>query len=134
MSEKPFGGVTSDVEVMLTLLACAKTVCVSGSYATPGQLVPPIALPMLIAPRMPFGSPSIGGLYIPGITRYRFMFSIAIARSSGVKSIRSSGSVSMLREYAGGLVGYGCVGLAFSPGMSLAGTGRSSIGHTGWPV
>ena len=40
----------------------------------------------------------------------------------------------MLREYAGGLVGNGCVGLAFSPGMSLAGTARSSIGHTGCPV
>ena len=29
----------------------------------------------------------------------------------------------MLREYAGGLVGNGCVGLVFSPGTSLCGTG-----------
>ena len=40
----------------------------------------------------------------------------------------------MLRAYAGGLVGNGCVGLVFSPGTSDCGTGRSSIGQTGWPV
>src|SRR5215510_4821700 len=40
----------------------------------------------------------------------------------------------MLRAYAGGLVGNGCVGDVFSPGTSDCGTGRSSIGHTGCPV
>jgi len=50
-----------------------------------------------------------------------------------VKSIRSLSSTP-LREYAGGLVGKGCVGDVFSPGTSVCGTGRSSIGHTGCPV
>ena len=62
------------------------------------------------------------------------MFLIAAARSAGVKSIRSSGTLRKLRAYAGGLVGNGCVGLVVSPGTSEAGTGRSSIGHTGCPV
>ena len=64
MSEKPFGGATSDVAVMFTLFACAITLWVSGSYAAPGQFVPPMALPMLIAPSNPFTLPRIGGLYI----------------------------------------------------------------------
>ena len=34
----------------------------------------------------------------------------------------------------GGLVGNGCVGQPCSPGTSLAGTGRSSIGQIGSPV
>src|SRR5262245_50085415 len=57
MSEKPCGGVTSDVDVMPTLFALAKIVWSSGSYATPGQLVPPTAFPMLIAPIFPLTSP-----------------------------------------------------------------------------
>src|ERR1035438_7093385 len=62
------------------------------------------------------------------------MLSRACARISGVKSIRSSGILRKLRPYAGGLVGNGCVGDVFSPGTSDWGTGRSSIGQTGWPV
>ena len=34
----------------------------------------------------------------------------------------------------GGAVGNGCVGQDCSPGMSLFGTGRSSIGQIGSPV
>ena len=34
----------------------------------------------------------------------------------------------------GGFDGNGCVGEAFSPGASDAGTGFSTIGHTGLPV
>ena len=50
-----------------------------------------------------------------------------------MKSIRSS-SVMPCRSNGGGFVGNGCVGDAFSPGTVDAGTGRSSIGHTGLPV
>ena len=64
----------------------------------------------------------------------RHRIACACARSSGVKSIRSSGILRKLRAYAGGLVGKGCVGEVFSPGTSDCGTGRSSIGHTGCPV
>ena len=61
---------------------------------------------------------------------YCLTSSIASARSSGVKSIRSS-IVDPCRSNGGGLVGNGCVGAVRSPGVSDAGTGRSSIGHTG---
>ena len=79
-------------------------------------------------------SPSIGGVNGDAPTRYRLIASCACARSSGVKSIRSSGTRIMLREYAGGFVGNGRVGDVFSPGTSDCGTGRSSIGQTGTPV
>src|SRR5258706_234121 len=39
MSENPDGGSTSVPDVMPTLFAFAIMLCVSGSYATPGQLV-----------------------------------------------------------------------------------------------
>src|SRR5438093_11269446 len=97
MSEKFGGGGTSDVDVMPTLFALAKMVCSSGSYATPGQLVPPTAFPMLIAPSRPFTSPRIAVLYIHDPTLYRLRFSSACARSSGVESIRSSGTFRELR-------------------------------------
>src|SRR6185369_639508 len=57
----------------------------------------------------------------------------ASSRIFGVKSIRSS-VFSPWRSNAAGFVGNGCVGEAFSPGTSEAATGRSSIGHTGFPV
>ena len=39
-----------------------------------------------------------------------------------------------LPPMAAGLVGYGCVGDVHSPGTSVCGTGRSSMGQTGSPV
>ena len=45
-----------------------------------------------------------------------------------------SSIVSVSREMGGGFVGKGCVGQASSPGTSLFGTGRSSMGHNGSPV
>ena len=73
-----------------------------------------------------------GGVKI-GPYLYFFRISIASARSSGVKSIRSS-IVTPCRSNAGGFVGNGCVGDAFSPGTVDGAVGRSSIGHTGSPV
>ena len=64
---------------------------------------------------------------------YCLTISSAAARSSGVKSIRSS-TVTPCRSNGGGLVGNGCVGDVCSPGVFDCGTGRSSIGHTGCPV
>ena len=61
------------------------------------------------------------------------MMSTASARSSAVMSITSSG-VSPWRSKGGGLVENGCVDEARSPGTSEGGTGRSSIGQTGFPV
>ena len=73
-----------------------------------------------------------GGVNI-GPERYCRNISRASARSSGVKSIRSS-SVMPCRSNGAGFVGNGCVGASRSPGTSDGGTGRSSIGHTGSPV
>jgi hypothetical protein len=93
MSEKPFGGVTSECELMPAFDAGAKAMCVSGSYPPPGQFVPPPRLPMLSDPSSPSAFPRIGGLKSgPGL--YRDNWESAFARSSGVKSMMSSGMLS----------------------------------------
>ena len=57
------------------------------------------------------------------------------SRSSGVRMYGlMSSTVNVCGANGGGAVGNGCVGHARSPGMSLGGTGRSSMGHTGSPV
>src|SRR4051794_15898742 len=104
-------------------------VCVSGSYAPPGQLV---AKPDVSVDSGPSILLTTGGVKIGPILYCAIIFS-ASARSSGVKSIRSSFRTPW-RSYAGGLVGNGCVGAYHSPGTSPFGTGRSSIGQTGSPV
>src|SRR3954451_5849742 len=109
MSENPCGGATSERDVG-ALPACAYTTCCSGSAADPGQLV---AVPAPTAPSRPVTEPRIGGVNGEVPTLYRFSTSSACARSSGVKSITSSGIRRKLRPYAGGLVGNGCVGEVF---------------------
>src|SRR5436190_13731259 len=102
---------------------------VSGSNDAPGQLMPPTVLPTLIAPaHLSLGLTA--GMNGVGSQRYRFRLSSAVARSAGVKSIRSS-TVTCVRAYGGGIVGIGCVGDVFSPGMSLCGTAFSGIGQIG---
>src|SRR5256885_14291917 len=80
---------------------------VSGSNEPPGQFVPPPAVPIVIAAIGPPALLTTPGLNI-GPFLYAFICSSACAFSSGVKSIRSL-SVTAWREYAGGLVGNGCV-------------------------
>src|SRR5262245_36288351 len=122
----------SPIGVTDALDAGANTVCVSGSYPAPGQLVPPLVVPIVSAPIGPPTVLAAGGRNI-GPVLYSWKFFTACARISGVKSISSS-IVTACRAYAGGLVGNGCVGEYHSPGTSPFGTGRSSIGHTGCPV
>src|SRR3954469_7462778 len=117
---------------MQALHACEKNVCISGSYADPGQLTPPPSVPDVSVPTGPSGLLTVGGGN-PGTRRNTLAASRPAAFNYGVKSIKSL-STTPLREYAGGLVGNGCVGEVFSPGTSVCGTGRSSIGHTGWPL
>ena len=50
-----------------------------------------------------------------------------------MKSIKSS-TVTPCRSNGAGFVGNGWVGDVCSPGVFDCGTGRSSIGHTGWPL
>src|SRR5262249_62392072 len=105
---------------------------VSGSYPKPGQFV---AVPVTMAPRVPLASPSTPGAHGDSTTLYGLRRSTAFCRSSGVKSIRSSGTLlRKLRAYRNPSGGNGCVGDVFSPGTSDCGTGLSSIGHTGCPV
>ena len=62
--------------------------------------------------------------------------SLKAARSTSVINacgLMSSIVIACLTN-GGGLVGKGCVGQLCSPGISLFGTGRSSIGHIGSPV
>src|SRR6478736_7719043 len=104
--------------------------CVSGSYEPPFQFVPASA--RVSRPSGPSILLTTGGVNI-GPIAYFFDKATASARSSGVKSIRSS-TDTPVRSYAGGLVGKGCVGEYHSPGTSPFATGRSSIGQIGSPV
>src|SRR4029079_18763781 len=102
---------------------------VSGSKPDPGQFTPPFVLAMLIVPRSCEFGPT-GGTYGLCSQRNSLRFSSACLRSSGVKSMRSF-SVMCVREYAGGLLGIGCVFDVFSNGISVCGTGVSGIGQIG---
>ena len=63
------------------------------------------------------------------------IFRFQSSRSSGVRKngVMSADVISCLAN-GGTTVGNGCVGHASSPGKSLGGTGRSSIGQSGSPV
>src|SRR2546425_6395305 len=108
------------------------TMWVSGSYEPPGQFVPPPADGRIRVAIGPSALLTTGGVK-SGPIRYRDTSFTASARSSGVKSMRSS-IETPCRSYAGGRVGNGCVGEYHSPGTSPLGTGRSSIGQIGSPV
>src|SRR5437016_14555588 len=110
MSENAAGGATSD-RAATRFDACANTVCVSGSAADPGQFV---AVPAPIAPSRPLTLPRIAGVNGELPTLYRFNTSSACARRSGVKSIRSSGTLREVRAQRGGLGGTARAGVVFS--------------------
>src|SRR6266516_194688 len=83
---------------------------VSGSNAAPFQSAPPTEPGSWSVPLASFGPPRLieGGVKRGPMT-YRLVISTASARSSGVKSIRSS-IVTPGRSKGAGLVGNGCVG------------------------
>ena len=92
-------------------------------------------LPQLVPPTAPGTtalSASAGGLNKP--VRAFEMRSRQAARSASLMryGVRSPGFTTWRAE--GGNEENGCVGQACSPGTSLFGTGRSSMGHTGSPV
>src|SRR5260370_41099392 len=63
MSETSSGARTSPIGSAQALHANAYTVCVSGSYAPPGQFVPPEAVPTVNVPSVPSILLSEGGVY-----------------------------------------------------------------------
>src|SRR5216684_551516 len=138
ISEISLGAGTSPIGSMHELHAYTYTVCVSGSYDPPGQLVPPEAVPSVRVPRGPSTLLTTGGVYT-GPRWYLDTISFARSRSAGVKSIRSSMELP-LRLYAAGFVGIGCVGEYHSPGTFPTSTGMSarigaeeiSMSHSGW--
>ena len=101
---------------------------VVGSAALAPQLAPPNW-----PGSMMFSRASDGGVNTPSLRAARNRFS-TLARDAGSRCGLMSLAVKVRRPNGSGRVGNGCVGQACSPGMSLAGTGRSSIGHSGWPV
>src|ERR1041385_1104648 len=132
MSEISFGAFTTPIGVTHALHAYTYTVWVSGSYDPPGQLVPPLAVPIVSVASGPPTLLSEGGVNTGPILYFEISV-IASSRSAGVKSIRSSLNTP-LRLYAGGLLGIGCVAEYHSPGTVPFSTGFSGIGHTGFPV
>jgi hypothetical protein len=75
-----------------------------------------------------------GGVKMPSFRALATRSRIAVY-CSGLSSHRfTSSTVNVCFANGGGLVGNGCVGHACSPGTSLCGTARSSIGHNGSPV
>ena len=88
MSETSFGARTSPIGSAHALHANTYTMCVSGSYDPPGQLVPPDAVPTVSVPNVPSSLLSEGGVYT-GPNLYFDAIAFPRSRSSGVKSIRS---------------------------------------------
>src|SRR5687767_7783656 len=78
---------------------------------------------------------SLIGVYNPRFTALSNR-SMNVARCSAVTLLCGlmSSFVKDCFTKGGGLVGNGCVGHVCSPGISLCGTGRSSIGQIGSPV
>src|SRR6187549_3114026 len=100
-----------------------------GFDAVVPQLAPPCAPGMATV-----SIPTAGGVNRPRLRAFDNR-SAHCCRCSGVRTygLRSP-TVRCCGAKAGGLVGNGCVGHECSPGTSLCGTGRSSIGQIGSPV
>src|SRR4051794_27746160 len=109
-----------------TLILSTYTDPLVGCAAVVPQLAPPCAPGMATV-----SIPIAGGTKRPPF-RALLIRSFHFARSSGVRMYwLISSSVSDCFAKGGGLVGKGCVFHPCSPGTSLAGTGRSSIGQIG---
>jgi hypothetical protein len=75
-----------------------------------------------------------GGVNGPSLRAFAIRPSIVSYCSGDSSQGLTSSTPNVIFANGGGLVGKGCVGHACSPGTSLFGTGRSSIGHSGSPV
>src|SRR5947209_3577092 len=101
---------------------------VSGSAAAPPQLLPPSSPGISIASRL-----ALGGVKTPSLRALRNSSRKRAFSAPSTYGFRSS-TLNLSREKGGGFVGNGCVGDDSSPGTSLFGTARSSIGQRGSPV
>src|ERR1700733_2042791 len=104
------------------------TVPFVGSAPVEKNNAPPFTLGRLIV-----STPTAGGVYKPVLAFVRR--SVHHTFSSGfMNPSYMSFTVIPWRPNGGTTVGKGCVFEVTSPGTSLCGTGRSSIGHRGFPV
>ena len=126
---EPLVGDRQHAEADDLLIRGGITVCVSGSYEPPGQLVPPSGPDMKQRLVRTFRLAQHGR--IEQLRERELLRDLDGLRAQLRREIDQLVSVKSCRAYAGGFVGYGCVGDYHSPGTLLAGTGRSSIGHTG---
>src|SRR5918994_5474221 len=99
-----------------------------GSAAVQPQFAPPCA------PGIEIVSFNAGGVKSPSLRASAIRF-FQVSRWSGVRTYGlMSLTLSFCGANGGGAVGNGCVGHSTSPGISLLGTRRSSIGQMGSPV
>src|SRR5688572_13261576 len=111
-----------------TLMLNTYTMPFEGSAAVQPQFAPPCA------PGIDTVSFNAGGVNSPSLRASPMRF-FQVSRSSGVRRYGlMSLTLSRCGANGGGAVGYGWVGHAASPGISLAGTRRSSMGQIGSPV
>src|ERR687897_1328926 len=104
------------------------TMPLDGSAAVQPQFAPPCA------PGIETVSFNAGGVNNPSLRASAMRF-FQVPRCSGVRTYGlMSSTLSFCGANGGGAVGNGCVGHAASPGISLGGTRRSSIGQIGAPV
>jgi len=104
------------------------TIPFDGSAAVQPQFAPPWA------PGIDTVSLNAGGVNSPSLRAFA-MRVFQVSRCSAVRMYGLiSSTVSRCGANGGGAVGNGCVGHAASPGISLEGTRRSSMGHIGSPV
>src|SRR5262245_49679134 len=98
-----------------------------GFAAVTPQLAPP-GLPGICTEPL-----NDGGVYLPSLREFRIC-SLIKACSSAERYGLTSSTVNLSETNGGGCEGKGCVGEECSPGTSLCGTGRSTIGQIGLPV
>ncbi len=101
---------------------------VFGLTDAPPQLAPPCAAGTITEPVR------LGGSYIPTLYFWSARSFFILDSVSGLSLLKYASLYPCLANGAG-LVGKGCVGQGFSPGiMLLVGTGTSLIGNKGLPV
>ena len=119
---------SSSLRIATWFTPTTKTMPFCGSAAVVPQFEPPWL------PGIEIVSVRPGGVKMPSLRIFATRSRMAAYCSGDGSQGFTSSTVNVWRANGGGLVGKGCVGQDCSPGTSLCGTGRSSIGQSGSPV